>query len=124
MATISREALIERAKTRRSAEREIDGLGTVVVRELSMAEQSNLTQKFKAAGEDETKLAVVACHMIATGLAEPHLTEDDVLLLLDGSAKLINQLVSAVSDFNGLDQGGVANGAGVDDMKKNSKPTK
>ena len=122
MTTISREALIERAQTRRSAEREIDGLGTVVVRELSMAEQSELAQAFKIAGDDEGKLAAVACRLIAVGLAEPKLATDDVELLLNANARFITQLGAAVSEFNGLDQSGATEPA-VAAAKKNSKTT-
>lgn len=122
MATISREALIERAQTRRSAEREIGGLGTVVVRELSVREMSEFRQRSVQAVDDPLKQSELSCWFATIGLAEPVLAEDDVALLMDADNSLVEELCKAIMLYNGMDI--AAAQEQVEAAKKNSKTTR
>lgn len=75
---------------------EVEGLGWVQVRGLSMNEMKELRA---AAGKDEVALMLLCAHR---GISNPQLAADELTALGDGQAGLISAIGTRVIELSGL----------------------
>lgn len=74
---------------------EVDGLGTVQVRGLSIAESTAINDR---CGEDNIKKGMEA---VVVGMCNPQLSLDDVQALYDGDPRKVSALAVRISELSG-----------------------
>lgn len=115
MATLDKEALLNRRRTDRTEEVDL-GEGTVTVRGLIRAE---ITRARAIAGKasKENQVAIMDNHMIAAGLVDPEMTVEEVAAWLEqapaGDAVAV---LGTIQELSGLAEG--AQKSGVSAVRK------
>lgn len=97
---VSREGFL-RALVIEEQELEIQGLGTVRFRPLSLEERQSLSEANTRNGKQDTAAMMAAT--IVKGLVEPKLSDADVAAIRKGNPAVIDSLAMAIASYSGTD---------------------